>query len=227
VVIKQSALIVCAGLLCSACASNAPLDNSQKGAAIGAITGAILGHKLDGDRGGVVGAVAGAIAGGAVGSYMDQQQAALEEELRQERESDAISIQRLDDDSLQLNLSSEVSFDVNSAKISADFYPSLSKMASVLNDYPGTAIHVLGHTDSSGSAEYNLGLSRKRAWSVTRFLESQSVVPTRIRAIGRGEAYPVADNSTADGRSRNRRVEIVLKPIVKGRELRAFKSPTS
>ncbi len=215
--------VLTAGL--SACAGNGSLNRSQTGAAVGAVAGAILGHQVDDDKGRFVGAVAGALAGGAVGKYMDEQQRELEAQLSREQAADEIQISRLADNTLKLDLSSEVSFDVDSSRINRGFYQSLNKVASVLADYPQTAVHIIGHTDSSGSDAYNHTLSLKRASSVKNYLTRQGVDEPRTRTDGRGENMPVASNATSDGRSQNRRVEIFLKPIVEGRESSAFNSP--
>lgn len=223
--IKKIALvsILTAGL--SACASDGSISRSQTGAAVGAVAGAILGHQVDGDKGRYVGAVAGALAGSAVGKYMDEQQRELEAQLQREQASEEIQISRLADNTLKLDLSSEVSFDINSARINRGFYQSLNKVASVLADYPQTAVHIIGHTDSTGTDAYNQQLSMKRAASVKGYLTNQGVYEPRTRTEGRGESVPVASNANSEGRSRNRRVEIFLKPIVEGREDSAFRSP--
>ena len=222
---KKTAMVtlLVAGL--TACASDGGISRTGTGAAIGAVAGAVLGHQVDDDAGRYVGAVAGALAGGAVGRYMDNQQRELEAQLAREQAADQIQISRLDDDTLKLDLSSEVSFDVDSSRINRGFYQSLNKVASVLGQYPQTAVHIIGHTDSTGSDEYNQSLSVRRATSVRGYLTRQGVDGPRTRTEGHGENLPIASNATADGRSRNRRVEIYLKPIVEGRESAAFRSP--
>lgn len=207
------------------CASDGSVNRSQTGAAVGAVAGAILGHQVDGDKGRYVGALAGALAGSAVGKYMDEQQQELEAQLRREQAANEIEISRLADNTLKLDLSSEVSFDIDSARINRGFYPSLDKVANVLADYPQTAVHIIGHTDSTGSDAYNHQLSLKRASSVKGYLTRKGVNEPRTRTQGLGETTPVASNESADGRSRNRRVEIFLKPIVEGQESLAFNSP--
>lgn len=218
-------LICASALFVSACASNDSLTRGQAGAAAGAIAGAVLGHQVDGDKGRFVGAVVGAIAGNAVGRYMDEQQQALERELSQEQAADEIRISRLADNSLKLNLSSEVSFDFDSTMVKVDFRDSLNKVADVLADYPGTAVHIIGHTDSVGSEVYNQQLSMRRASSVKGYLVNQGVGSRRTRTQGFGETKPIANNGSDYGRERNRRVEIYLKPIVEGNETEAFRSP--
>ena len=156
---------------------------------------------------------------------MDDQQRELEAQLQREQAADAIQISRLADDTLKLDLSSEVSFGVDSSRINRNFYQSLNKVANVLADYPQTAVHIIGHTDSTGSDAYNQTLSVERASSVKSYLTRQGVDEPRTRTSGRGENFPVASNATEGGRSQNRRVEIFLKPIVEGRETSAFRSP--
>jgi len=136
-----------------------------------------------------------------------------------------ISVTRVDEETLKVNVSSEVSFDVNQASIKNSFRDSLDKVANVISEYDKTAIHVIGHTDSTGSESYNQQLSEKRAGSVARYLSQNGVQRDRMRMAGRGELRPVSDNDTSAGRSQNRRVEIYLKPIVEGRENDAFRSP--
>jgi len=189
------------------------------------VAGAVLGHQVDGDKGRFVGALVGAVAGNAVGRYMDQQQRQLEQELSREQAANEISIARLPDNSLKIDLSSEVSFDFDSTMIRVGFRDSLNKVAGVLSDYPNTAVHIIGHTDSVGSEQYNQQLSVRRADSVRNYLVEQGVNARRARKQGFGETLPVANNSTATGRERNRRVEIYLKPIVQGNEAEAFRSP--
>lgn len=220
--IARAGCVLCTAAL-AACASNEQIGRSQVGAAVGAVTGAIVGHQIDDDRGRLIGAAVGAIAGAAVGNYMDEQQAALEEQLRREREAEAIEVTRVANDTLRLNLNSEVSFAVDSALISADFYHSLNKVAGVLGDYAQTIVHVTGHTDSTGPEAYNQRLSEQRADNVRRYLVSQGILNGRIVAVGRGERSPVASNETESGRSQNRRVEILLRTIVEGREADAFR----
>ncbi len=216
-------LVSCA--VFTGCASDQPLSKRQTGTAIGAVAGAVLGHQVDGDKGRFIGAAVGALAGNVAGKYIDDQQAELEEQLRVEQQNREIEISRLADNTLKLNVSSEVSFDVNSASIKPDFRQSLDKVASILVDYPSTAIHITGHTDSSGSDQYNQALSLRRASSVRTYLSTQGVAERRTRTVGYGELRPIADNSTPTGRQQNRRVEIFLKPIVEGQESAAFQPP--
>ena len=86
-------------------------------------------------------------------------------------------------------------------------------VAIVLNDYEKTYVDVVGHTDSTGRADYNQQLSVRRAQSVADYLMSREVIPERLVVTGRGQTQPIASNETPEGRALNRRVEIVLTPL--------------
>ena len=153
----------------------------------------------------------GAAAGAGIGKYMDNQEQAFRDELTTEQANHEIEIKRVTDDTIKLVLNNEVSFDHNSSTVKATFHRSLNKMSTVLNKYPNTQITVIGHTDSSGSDSYNKGLSLKRAESVKRYFAASGVNNYRMNTDGRGEYEPRASNATSEGRSLNRRVEILVK----------------
>ena len=135
---------------------------------------------------------------------MDKQQAALEE-------IDDINVERVDEETLQVNFDSDILFATDSSMLSSASRTSLNDFAGVMIEFPQTAILIQGHTDSSGSEEYNQALSERRANSVSNHLQMQDVDPARMAAVGYGEGYPVADNATAQGRSLNRRVTIMIR----------------
>lgn len=209
----------------TACATDDPNRRAKGGAAIGAVVGAVVGHQLDHRSGRFVGAAVGALAGAGVGNYMDDQQQAFEQDLAAEQRQHQLAIERMQDDTLKLSLDSEVSFDLNSYGIKPAFEPSLNKLADVLLRYNQTVVHVVGHTDSSGSDSYNQRLSEQRAESVGYYLMDRGVPQGRLRWEGRGEVEPRESNATAAGRQLNRRVEIYVKPIVEGNERRAYEAP--
>jgi outer membrane protein OmpA-like peptidoglycan-associated protein len=202
-----------------------PHRRAKVGAGVGAVSGAVIGHQISHGSGKWVGAAVGALAGGAIGHYMDNQQRDFEQDLAAERQANQLEVERMRDDTLRLTLDSEVSFDFDSAAIKPTFRPSLDKLADVINKYDRTVVHVVGHTDSVGSAEYNQRLSERRAESVADYLGSRGVPYQRLRTEGRGKREPRADNATEAGRQLNRRVEIYIKPIVEGQEQRAYESP--
>lgn len=104
-----------------------------------------------------------------------------------------------------------VTFESDAYELKPELMPMLTKQAQILNAYFSTVpVYVCGHTDDTGSRDHNLELSLKRAQSVTRFLVSQNVSKERLQTQGFGEDFPVADNSSPEGRALNRRTEIVL-----------------
>lgn len=221
-------IVVCAVAVVTlgACATDDPNRRAKTGAAIGAVAGAVIGNQVSHARGApIVGAVVGAIAGGAVGNYMDKQKAELERQLAEEAARKDLAITELSDGSLKIGIASDVSFDVDSAQIKPDALNTYAKIANVLKTYDKTVIHVVGHTDSTGSDEYNQSLSERRAASVASYMGGQGLPGTRVRQEGRGEREAVASNSTADGRKKNRRVDIVIKPVVEGQEQQAWTPP--
>jgi outer membrane protein OmpA-like peptidoglycan-associated protein len=184
-------------------------SDATKGALIGTAAGAVAGVLVGGSRKQVlVGAGIGALVGGLVGNYMDRQEAALRAKL----EGTGVSVTRYED-TIVLNMPGSVTFATNSADVTANFYPVLDSVAVVVNKYEKTYVDVIGHTDSTGRAEYNQGLSERRASSVAAYLESREVIPARIVVTGLGQTVPVASNDTPEGRALNRRVEIVLSPL--------------
>ncbi|MGM7446936.1 UNVERIFIED_ORG: outer membrane protein OmpA-like peptidoglycan-associated protein [Idiomarina abyssalis] len=190
----------------------ANMSNTQKGASIGAVTGALLGKGTgDHDKSRYVwGAAVGALAGGAIGSYMDKQ----EEEFREELADSGVKVIR-DGDNLRLQLPSNITFATGSANISQSFNPVLDDVARVLKKYEKTTMLIEGHTDSTGSAEYNQQLSLNRANAVRNNLVGNGVDSRRVTTEGYGESMPVADNDTESGRQLNRRVELRIVPNTK------------
>jgi outer membrane protein OmpA-like peptidoglycan-associated protein len=182
------------------------------GAVIGAATGALIGSQVAGrgnrTAGGFIGAAVGALAGGAIGNYMDEQERAL----RAQTAGTGIDVQRQGDNIL-LNLPEGVTFDVGRATIKPQFYGALDAVANTLLQYDRTRIEVEGHTDSTGSADMNQQLSENRANAVVSALATRGVPRDRMYAIGYGKTRPIADNATAEGRARNRRVEILVIPV--------------
>lgn len=217
--------LLATAVVVSACATDDPNRRAKIGAAVGAVTGAVIGHQVNDHEGKYVGAALGALAGVSVGHYMDQQQAELQKRLADEQAQETLSITRMSGNALRVGVASDYSFEIDSAELSFDAQTTFDKIANVLKDYDKTAIHVVGHTDSTGSEEYNQKLSERRASAVAKYLSGQGVTSLRIVTWGRGESEPVAGNDTRAGRARNRRVDIVLKPIVEGREKDAFEAP--
>ncbi len=156
----------------------------------------------------LIGAGVGALAGGAIGNYMDRQ----ESQLRAQLQGTGVSVVRNGND-ITLKMPGNITFNTDSAEVKPGFYKVLNSVALVLKKYDKTILEVAGHTDSTGSPQYNQALSERRASSVAQYLEAQGVDSRRVMTVGAGETHPIAPNNTPEGRQANRRVELTLEPI--------------
>ncbi|NBB92008.1 MAG: OmpA family protein [Gammaproteobacteria bacterium] len=213
----STCLAVSIVLLASACATTSDpytreerASRTAQGAAIGAGVGAVIGAITGGDRleRAAIGAGIGALSGAAIGSYMDRQEA----ELRRQLEGTGVSVTRRDDEII-LNMPGSVTFDLDSASLRPEFFEVLNSVALVLEKYRKTVLVIDGHTDSTGSRDYNMALSRRRAEAVGDYLVAQDVDPVRLATYGYGPDHPVASNESESGRQANRRVELTLMPV--------------
>ncbi|MES2144041.1 MAG: OmpA family protein [Pseudomonadota bacterium] len=187
-------------------------DDPNSRAKTGALTGGLIGAVLGGSGGdeslgrAVAGGVIGAAIGGAIGANLDQQAA----ELRGSLDS-GISVTNTGE-YLIVNMPQDLLFAVDSAALQPTLTRDIKTVASSLLKYPNSRIEVVGHTDDTGSSAYNQDLSQRRAVSVANILRESGVPNGRIVAYGQGEDRPVASNATAEGRAKNRRVEIIIRP---------------
>lgn len=191
-------------------------SKATKGALIGAAAGAVVGlasgdDAVDRRQRALIGAGVGALAGGSVGYYMDQQEA----KLRAELEGTGVSVTRMGDN-ITLNMPGNITFATDSADLNADFFNVLNSVSKVLKEFDQTIVEVAGHTDNTGSDDYNKALSDRRASSVARYFESRKITSQRLLTVGMGESRPIADNGTSEGRQANRRVEITMVPLTNG-----------
>lgn len=197
--------LISVALLLSSCAS---MNKTQKGAVIGAAGGGAVGAvigKAAGNTalGAVLGAAVGGTAGTIIGRKMDKQAQAIENtvpDAKVERVGEGISVE----------FDSSVLFALNSFSLTSDATGNLNKLVTILNEYPDTNIEIQGHTDSSGSEQYNQTLSEKRAGAVSTYLLQKAINAGRISTKGYGEMSPKYDNATEVGRAQNRRVEFVI-----------------
>jgi outer membrane protein OmpA-like peptidoglycan-associated protein len=201
--VALAALTVSTGM--TGCAS---MNNTERGAAAGAgaggAIGAIIGRQTGNTaRGAIIGAVVGGAAGAVIGRRMDRQAEQLEETL-----PDA-EVERVGE-GIAVTFESGVLFPFNSSDVLPAGRENLRQLANSLRNYPETEVLIVGHTDSVGSDEYNMGLSYRRAEAARSFLAQQGIAAGRVRVEGRGESEPVADNSTEAGRAQNRRVEVAI-----------------
>lgn len=176
----------------------------------GAVLGGLLGGVIGGKTGRIIGAGVGGVAGGVVGYKMDKQI----KELKEQTAGSGVDVTEVDGgDAILVNLPDGVTFDVGSYTIKPAFRDTLNTVADSLQQYPDSLVDVYGHTDSTGSDSFNQRLSEQRAQAVANYMTSRGVNSARIRWQGFGETAPIADNATAEGRARNRRVEIKIIPI--------------
>ena len=186
-----------------------PNEKARSGALLGGIIGAGVGAVVSDDKakGAIIGGAIGAAGGGVYGSYLDRQEA----ELRQQLNDDRIQIINTGD-RLIVSMPQDILFAVDSTAINPGLRGDLHTVASSLQDYPDSTVQIVGHTDNTGGAAYNQDLSERRANAVADVLLDGGVAFARIQTIGRGEDQPVASNLTPEGRSQNRRVDIVILP---------------
>ncbi len=196
-------------LILGACAPGTDAQRTKNGAIIGAVVGGALGANSTSDNKlerGIIGAAIGGAVGGAIGNELDKQAG----ELRRDLDSD-IGVVNTGSE-LRVSMPQDLLFATDSDRLRGDLIADLRVVATSLNDYPNSTVVVVGHTDSTGAASYNQGLSERRAGSVAAVLRGEGVASGRLRTVGQGEAQPVASNATASGRAQNRRVEIIIRP---------------
>lgn len=218
---KRIVLIAMAASLAACQTQTDPLtgrpqaSNTAAGAGLGAVAGAVTGLLIAKDKSGddqrkaaLIGAGVGALVGGGIGNYMDQQEA----ELRRQLQATGVSVSR-QGDYIILNMPGNVTFATDQDQLNPAFYPVLDSVSIVLNKYPQTLLDIDGHTDNTGSPQYNQALSERRAVSVAQYLNGRGVDPRRLLVVGFGQTRPIAANDSEAGRSQNRRVEIRISPL--------------
>jgi outer membrane protein OmpA-like peptidoglycan-associated protein len=186
----------------------ATATKTQKGTAIGGaaggVIGAIIGKKVGNTAvGAIIGGAIGGTAGAFIGRKMDRQAEEIKNSIPNAeviREGEGIVVK----------FNSGILFDLNQAELKANARTNIENLAISLKNNPDTDILIVGHTDASGTDEYNLKLSERRATSVKSLIESKGILSSRLSTEGRGEAEAIADNETEAGRALNRRVEIVI-----------------
>ncbi|MBK5191962.1 MAG: OmpA family protein [Flavobacteriaceae bacterium] len=216
---KFLALLFTATLLFG-CEATKNANKTQKGVVIGATGGAVIGGIIGNNTkggntalGAIIGGVVGGAAGGYIGSRMDEQAKKIEQEIpgaEVERVGEGINV--------TFDEASGVYFDTEKYNINAKSQETLNKLAGIFKEYPKSNILVEGHTDNTGSESYNLTLSKNRAQAVSSYLVNNGVSSGRFDTKWYGESQPKYDNTTAEGRAKNRRVELA---IVASDELKA------
>lgn len=204
-----SSLFLLATLFTS-CNSIKNANNTQKGAGIGAGAGALIGAiignntKIGTAGGALIGAAVGGGTGALIGNKMDKQARQIDQALP------GADVERVGEGIRLVLNENAVRFATGKATLTSTAKANLDKLVPVFKEYADTNIQIYGYTDSTGSPEFNLTLSQKRAESVKNYLASNGLVSSRFKTTGLGIADPIATNDTADGRTQNRRVEFAI-----------------
>jgi outer membrane protein OmpA-like peptidoglycan-associated protein len=209
--IGSSVVLILVSLL-SSCDSVKNTSNTQKGAVIGTVGGAVIGGIIGnnagkggkGAMGAVLGGVIGGVAGGVIGNQMDKQAKKIDEALP------GAEVQRVGEGIRLVLNENAIRFDTNKSTLTTQAQQNLDKLVPILQEYPETNIQIFGYTDTTGTPEYNLTLSQKRAETVKWYLVSKGLKASRFTTIGNGIADPIATNDTPEGRTQNRRVEFAI-----------------
>jgi outer membrane protein OmpA-like peptidoglycan-associated protein len=198
-------------MVLAACTTNPYTGEQQvsKAATYGAGAAAVCGlvGAMDSKKHARNAALGCGIVGAGVGAYMDVQEAKLREQLQ----GTGVSVVR-EGDNIRLIMPGNITFETDSYNLRGDFYPVLNSVGEVLAKYADTTIRLTGHTDNTGSRQYNQTLSERRASTVAGYLITREVARSRMLTEGMAFDQPIADNGTAQGRSQNRRVELYILP---------------
>lgn len=146
--------------------------------------------------------------GASIGAYMDSQ----EKKLRQSLERTGVSVKR-EGDQIRLIMPGNITFATSQSRVQESFKPVLNSVVTVLREYDQTIVEVEGYTDSTGSWDYNMRLSKDRAQQVSNYLSRGGIIQQRLFTVGKGSSDPIASNANSHGRAQNRRVEIRLRVI--------------
>ncbi|HBX73837.1 OmpA family protein [Haliea sp.] len=202
---------ITASMLLSACTTNPYTGQQQasKAATYGAGAAAVcaLVGAIDSGKHARNAALGCGIVGAGVGAYMDVQEAKLREQLQ----GTGVQVAR-EGDNIRLIMPGSITFETNSYNLRGDFYPALNSVGEVLAKYADTTLRITGHTDNTGGRALNQTLSERRAGSVADYLATRAVERSRMLVQGVGFDQPIADNNTEQGRSQNRRVELMILP---------------
>ena len=180
------------------------LNKQQKGTIVGGGGGALIGAVVTGGSiwGVLAGAAIGGVAGNLIGKKMDKQSKELTQAIPN------AEINRIGE-GINVTFDSSLAFKINSAELNSSYKDDLSSAAEVFKNYSDTNILIEGHTDDSGSAEFNMSLSEKRAKTVADYLVSQGIDASRLTTKWYGEDQPKYPNDDAN-REKNRRVELAI-----------------
>ncbi len=203
---KRAGLWAVAFSLCLASCKN--LNRTQKGAAIGTASGGAIGAvigKASGNTalGAIIGATVGGVTGAVIGRKMDKQAEDIKNEVP------GAKVERVEE-GIVVEFNNKILFGFDQAALGDQAKNSLDELVRILNKYPDTNIEIQGHTDDTGTEEYNQGLSERRASAVATYLRNKNVSSSRITTKGFGETAPKYGNDSDANRSLNRRVDFLI-----------------
>jgi len=211
-------IVIIAALMLNACSGSKKINNRDKGIIVGSVGGAVLGSVVGSNvgkgntaKGAVIGAVIGGVAGGIIGNKMDKQAEKIEKEIpgaKVERVGEGITVTF--DENNPDGSKAGVYFATNQSVITPNSKLALEKLLKIFAEYPETNILVEGHTDDVGTDSYNLSLSQRRAEAVGNYLKSAGLKSSRLTIKWYGETQPKVENSNAENRALNRRVEFAI-----------------
>jgi outer membrane protein OmpA-like peptidoglycan-associated protein len=202
---------IAAALLLGGCANmtEGQRQTAQSGG-IGAATGAVLGAIAGGGQGAAIGAGVGGALGAGGGYLWSRHMQEQKQAMQAATAGTGVAVTQTTNNELKLDIPSDLSFDTGRSDVKPDLRPVLDRFAQTLQANPVTNVRIVGHTDSTGGDAVNDPLSVERAAAVRSYLIERGVAGTRVTTAGRGSHEPVADNSTVDGRAKNRRVEVFV-----------------
>ena len=200
--------VLSAALVLGGCENMSERESATaKGAGVGALAGAVLSSATGGKA--ATGAVAGAAVGAIAGNLWSKNMEDKRRQMEQATQGTGIEVAKTANNELKVNVPSDLSFATGRADLNPSLRPVLDQFASGLDKT--TLVRIVGHTDNTGSDAINDPLSLQRARTVSDYLQDRGVSVNRLEIAGRGSREPLADNGTADGRAKNRRVEIFLR----------------
>ena len=209
---KLVLMFLCGTMILSGCGMSNTGKGSLIGSGAGAAIGAGIGYLIGKDgKGAAIGAAIGTAVGGGTGAIIGNKMDKKAEELAALENAQVETVEDVNGlKAIKVTFDSGILFDFNKATLKADAKKNLDQFAAEMSDLPDTDITVLGHTDNVGTAEANQKVSDNRANAVSKYLQGKGIDASRIIAEGHSFNDPVADNSTAEGRAQNRRVEIYI-----------------
>ncbi len=211
--------ILSISIIATSCDTTRRASNQNKGVAIGTATGAVIGGIIGNNvgkngntaLGAILGAAVGGVAGGIIGNKMDKQAEKIKTEIpgaKVERVGEGINVTF--DENNPDGTKAGVYFATGKYNITANSQLAIDKLVKIFTEYPETNILVEGHTDNVGTDASNMVLSERRAMAVGNELKKDGLAPKRLTVKWYGESQPKGDNSTAEGRASNRRVEFSI-----------------